>query len=151
MVLKLHRWLWIALVLSAALTAPAQSMRVEDIAVGKLLVSPRNSPDPIFAKTVILLVQRDDKSAVGHIVNRRMKVPISRALEEWKSAKDNADPVYMGGPVELNGVMALVRSAKSADAAHVFGDVYLAASRKTMEKALTDGAGSHDFRIYLGY
>lgn len=145
------RWLWVALALTAALNAPAQSTRAEDLAAGKLLVAPRNAPDPVFGKTVILLLQHDDDSAVGLIINRRMKVPISRALEEWKLAKDNPDPVYMGGPVELNGVMALVRSAKAADATHVFGDIYLASGRKSMEKVLAAGTGSSDFRIYLGY
>ncbi len=151
MTCKLPQWLGIAVVLAAALNASAQSTRVEDLAIGKLLVAPRDSPDPIFAKTVILLVQHDDNGALGLIVNRRMKLPISRALGQWKSAKDDSDPVYMGGPVELDGVMALLRSAKAGDATHVFGDVYFAGSRKTMENALASGAGPHDFRIYLGY
>ena len=152
MIRKLRRSLWIAAALSAALNAPAQSMRVKDLAVGKLLVAPRNAPDPSFAQTVILLVQRDGHSAVGLMVNRRTKMPISRALEEWKPAKGKPDPVYMGGPVELDGAMALLRLAsKPGDAAHVVGDVYLASSRTLMEKALSAGTDPGEFRVYLGY
>ncbi|MGO9262359.1 MAG: YqgE/AlgH family protein [Bryobacteraceae bacterium] len=149
---KLQRWLWIAAVLSAALNTPAQSRRVKDLAVGKLLVAPRDARDPSFARTVILLVQHDGQSAVGLMVNRRTKIPISLALGAWKPAKDKSDPVYMGGPVELNGVLALLRLAsKPDDAAHVVGDVYLASSRTPVEKALAAGTGPGEFRVYLGY
>lgn len=152
MMLKLRRSLSIAAVLAAAINAPAQSTRVKDLAVGKLLVAPRNAPDPSFARTVILLIQHDGQSAVGLMVNRRTKIPISLALEKWGPAKDKADPVYMGGPVEVSGVLALLRSpGKPADATRVFEDVYVAAARTPMEKALAAGTGPAGFRLYLGY
>lgn len=148
----LQRSLWGAVVLCAALNAPAQSRRVNDLAIGKLLVSPRDSPDPNFARTVILLVQRDDQGAMGLMLNRRTKVPISVVLDGWKPAKDKADPVYMGGPVQLDGVLALLRLAtKPGDATHVIDDIYLAANRPPVERALTAGSGPGDFRLYLGY
>jgi putative transcriptional regulator len=150
--LKLQHSLWIAVVLSAALNAPAQSKRVSDLAVGKLLVAPRVAPDPNFAATVILLVQHDGQSTVGLMVNRRTKIAIARALKEWRSAREKSDPVYMGGPMELNGVLALLRLAtKPGDAAHVVDDVYLASSRTLVEKALAAGTGPAEFRVYLGY
>ena len=58
-------------VLLAALILPAQSKRTEDLAVGKLLVTPRDAPDPAFAESVILLVHYDSESAVGLMINRR--------------------------------------------------------------------------------
>ncbi len=149
---KLQRSLWIALVLSVSVHAPAQSRRANDLAIGKLLVAPRNAPDPNFARTVILLVQHDDQSAVGLIVNRRTKIPISKALQEWKPAEGKSDPVYMGGPVELDGVLALLRLAtKPAEAAHVVDDVYLASTRAPVENALAAGSGPGELRVYLGY
>jgi putative AlgH/UPF0301 family transcriptional regulator len=152
MMLKLRHCLWIAVALAAALHAPAQSKRVRDIAVGKLLVAPRDALDPRFAQTVILLVQRERQGAVGLIVNRRTPVPISRALADWKAAKDKADPVYMGGPVGLNGILALLRlPAKPPDAEPVFSDIYLCNTRKLLETRLAEGTGSNRFRIYLGY
>jgi putative transcriptional regulator len=152
MMLKLPHWLGIAAAFAAAWNAPAQSMQVKDLAVGKLLVCPRKAPDPSFAGTVILLVQLDHDSALGLMVNRRTKTPISRALADWKPARGKSDPVYMGGPVELDGVMALLRAdAKPSEAAPVLGDIYVAASRTVVEKALTAGSGPGGFRLYLGY
>jgi putative AlgH/UPF0301 family transcriptional regulator len=153
MMLHLRHSLWIAVaVLLAAFYAPAQSRRVRDLAVGKLLVAPRDAPDPNFARTVILLVQQDRQSALGLIVNRRTKVPISMALKDWKSAKDKSDPVYMGGPVELDGVLALLKmAAQPGDAARVMEDVYLVSSRDPLEKALALGTSPAKLRLYLGY
>lgn len=149
---KLHYALWMAAVLWAVSGGAAQSMRVQDIAVGKLLVSPRDAPDPNFGQAVILLVQHDPQGTVGLMINRRTEVPIARALEEFKPAKGKTDPIYMGGPMELDGVMALLRlGAKPSDAAHVLGDVYLSSSRKLVEKTLTAGTGPGEFRLYMGY
>jgi len=152
MALRLPLWLWIGAVLSGAGDASAQSMRVQDLAAGKVLVAPRDAPDNSFARSVILLVQHDEHSAVGLMLNRRTHTPISRVLEDWKPAQNKSDPVYMGGPVEVSGVLALLRSAsKPGDATHVAGDIYVASSRAVVEKALTAGTGPDEFRLYLGY
>ena len=149
---KLPRFLFIAAALALARPAPAQSMRVKDLAAGKLLVAPRKSPDPSFARTVILLVQKDGDGALGLMLNRRTKVSISEALQDVKAAKQNSDPIYMGGPVELNGVLALFRSqAKPDDTRHVIADIFWASAREPLEKALAAGTGPAEFRIYLGY
>lgn len=152
MMLKLPHWLGVVAAFASAWTAAAQSMQVKDLAVGKLLVAPRKAPDPNFAGTVILLVQLDRESALGLVVNRRTKTPISQALDGWKPARGKSDPVYVGGPVEVDGVMALLRAGeKPADAAPVTGDIYVAASRTVVERALTAGTGPGGFRLYLGY
>jgi putative AlgH/UPF0301 family transcriptional regulator len=152
MMRMLQRSLWIAVVLSAAVNAPAQSRLVRDLALGKLLVAPKDLPDPSFAQTVILLVQFDKDGAVGLMINRRTKIPISRALAEIQTAQNKSDPMYVGGPVELNGVLALLRAGtQPRETARVTGDVYLAASRAVLEKTLAAGTGPAQFRVYLGY
>jgi putative transcriptional regulator len=143
-------------ILSAVLCLPrdvaAQSKRVEDLAVGKLLVSPRDSPDPTFASSVILLIQFDEDATVGLIINHRSKVPISRALHQLKGADNRADPVYVGGPVNLAAVFALLRAgSKPEDAKRVLGNVYLLSSRPLLEKTLTAGTGAADFHTFVGY
>lgn len=152
MVLKTRRTLWIAAAFWVALNASGQSSQLKNLTTGKLLVAPRNAPDPRFAETVILLVQYDGQGAVGLIVNHQTKIPISRALEPWKQAKGKSEPVYVGGPMELNKVLALLHSGrKPADARQVIGDVYVASSQKLVEKELEEGVGGDRFRLYLGY
>src|SRR5580704_13341366 len=98
-----------ALLLAGACCLEAQSKRPEDLAAGKILVTPRDSPDPLFAESVILLVRYSETGALGLMVNRRTTVPISRALREITAAAGHSDPVFVGGPVELDSVLALAR------------------------------------------
>jgi putative transcriptional regulator len=140
-------------VLCGSPTLFAQSTRVQDLSIGKVLVAHRDSRDPLFAETVILLVQYDHVGTLGLAINRRTDVPISRALPEFKGAsKATRDSVYMGGPVQVHNVLALLRAANMPEgAAHVAGKVYLVSSKPLLEKMFVAGAESADLRVYLGY
>jgi putative transcriptional regulator len=118
----------LAILLATAVPAllTAQTTRTGVLGPGKLLVASRDLRDPNFAETVVLLVHYDDDGVIGLVLNRRTKIPISRALEEVKGAKDRSDPIFLGGPVGRSGILALLRSrGKVEGAEHVFGDVYL--------------------------
>jgi putative transcriptional regulator len=122
------------------------------LAAGKFLVARRDIPDPFFAETVILLLQYDRKGAMGLIINRPTRMPVSRLLGDLEAAKQRKDPVYLGGPVSPGGVLALFRSeAKPGDARHIFADVYLISSRQALDKAVSSGAGPSRLRLYAGY
>ena len=139
-----------ALLACAAWPAFCQS---DDIAVGKLLVASRDLGDPNFAKTVILLVRYDDeKGAVGLVINKRTDVPISRVFRDLKEAKGRGDPIYIGGPVELNTVMALLKTGnKPEGATRVFGDVYLISDKDLLTQTLASKAEATVFHTYVGY
>jgi len=132
--------------------AGAQSTRPADLAAGKLLVASPDLPDPNFARTVILLVQYDADGVLGLILNRRSKVPISRVLDGLAGAKDRADPVYAGGPVERADVLALVRSRRPpGNAKRVLADVFLVSTKEDLEKTLASTADADNVHVYLGY
>ncbi len=131
---------------------PVQSKNPQDLGIGKLLVASRDLGDPIFAKTVVLLVRYDTDGVVGLMLNRRTDVPLSRVFEQFKAAKDRSDPVYMGGPVELPAVFALLQSkAKLEEAEHVFGGVYLISTKSALEKTISGRPDPGVFHVYLGY
>jgi len=141
-----------AAVLCLPLIVAAQSKRAEDLRVGKLLVAARDFPDPTFARSVVLLVQFDEDGTVGLIINHRTKIPISRALEQLKAANNRTDPIYLGGPVNLAAVMALLRaSSKPDEARRVLGDVYLVSTRPLLEKTLAGATGPGEFHAFVGY
>lgn len=125
----------------------------DDLAVGRLLVASRDLGDPNFAKTVILLVHYDeDKGAVGLVINKRTDVPISRVFHDLKEAGGRNDSVYIGGPVELNSVLALLKSASKPEGAErVFGDVYLISKRDLLSQTLASHTEAAMFHTYLGY
>ena len=98
------------LLLLACVPAFCQS---DDLAIGKLLVASRDLGDPNFAQTVILLVHYSgDQGSVGLVLNRRTDVPLSRVFQDLKEAKGRMDPVYVGGPVELDTVLALLKTSR---------------------------------------
>jgi putative transcriptional regulator len=127
--------------------------QTSDLAAGKFLVASRDLGDPNFAETVILLVHYSrDEGAVGLVLNRRTDVPISRVFHDMKEAGGRKDPVYVGGPVDLNSVLALLKSAsKPENAQRVFGDVYLISSKDLLKETLASGVEAAVFHAYVGY
>jgi putative transcriptional regulator len=138
--------------LLSASTVLAQSRRPQDLGVGKLLVVPRDSPDPNFAESVVLLVHYAEDGTVGLMINRQTKLPVSRVLRDLKGSSEYPDPVYAGGPVQIEAVRALSQSrAGPHDGIHLFGNVYVLSTKAELEKALVAGNDSRELRIYLGY
>lgn len=127
--------------------------QADDLAVGRLLVASRDLGDPNFAKTVILLVHySEDQGSVGLVLNKRTDVPISRVFHDLKEASRRKDPVYIGGPVELNSVLALLKSTSKPEGADkMFGDVYLISNKDLLAKTLASSAEAAVFHTYLGY
>jgi putative transcriptional regulator len=151
------------LVALAASGAPAVRRRLlvplqtgdlaKELAAGKLLVARRSLQDPNFAQTVILLVQHsDEEGTVGLIINRQTKIPLSRLSKDLEGAKGRPELLYLGGPVQTEGVMALVRSrAKLEEAKHVLADVYMISGKTSLEKTISSNSASDSLRLYLGY
>jgi putative transcriptional regulator len=139
-----------ALFLCACLPAFCQT---GELAVGRFLVASRDLGDPNFAKTVILLVHYNEgQGSVGLVINKRTDVPISRVFEDLKEARGRHDPVYIGGPVDLNSVLALLKSASKLDGAEkVFGDVYLISDKNVLTRTLASAADAAAFHAYIGY
>ena len=141
-----------ALLAMGACLLPAQSRKAEDLALGKILVTPRESPDPHFAESVILLVRYNASGALGLMVNRRTKIPISRALKELPAAAGHDDPVFVGGPVELDTVFALARAPQNPEGAtKVFGGISLITAMTPLQKAVGGDTSPKGLRIFLGY
>lgn len=130
---------------------PIQYGSRQELAVGKLLIAKPELADPNFAESVVLIVHYDnDKGAIGLILNRQTKVPLSKVLPQVKGAKE--DPVYEGGPVETATAQALLRSReKPEEATRVLGDIYASGSKDVIEKSVTAGASPSEFRLYAGY
>jgi putative transcriptional regulator len=138
-------------VLPVALCLAGQYRPGQQISTGSLLVASDKLADPNFAESVVLIVQYDpDEGTVGIVINRRSDITISRIFPKMKRA--STDPVYMGGPVGITAVQALLRLPEKADqAAHVMGDVYVTGAKEVIEKSIAARAGPSKFRLYVGY
>lgn len=138
-----------------ALLAPlllAQSKNAKDLGPAAVLVASRDLGDPNFAKTVILLVHYNADSVLGLTINRHTDVAVSRLFEGLKAGKDREDSIYLGGPVEISTVFALLESpAKLKGVDPVFGETYLISTKALLEKTVSTRPNPDVFHVYLGY
>ena len=143
------------MLLSVALLGPvlqAQSKNARDLGPATLLVASRDLADPNFAKTVVLLVHYDEKSVLGLTINRHTDVAVSRLFEGSKAGKERGDSIYLGGPVEISTVFALLESPnKLKDVAPVFGETYLISTKALLDKTVAARPDPGVFHVYLGY
>jgi putative transcriptional regulator len=132
--------------------SPLQSGRVEDLAPGALLVASRDLADPNFRQTVIVLLDHDKNGTMGLVVNRQTDVPLSRVFQKLPAAEKQSAPVYVGGPVSMTAVQALVRSSGTgAEGQPVAEGLHVIRTRRALEERLGSPADPARFRVYLGY
>lgn len=130
----------------------AQTLSPRRLGPGTFLVSPRRSPDPNFSETVVLLVRYGEDGAMGLVINRPMKLTMSKLFPEHSAEKAKDGAVYSGGPVMRNGALALIRSkTRLENAQHVLGDVYMISDRAFFDKSVAANLPATTFRVYLGY
>lgn len=128
----------------------AQFIDSQHLAAGQFLVATDKLGDPNFSESVIVLVQYDaGEGAVGIIVNRKTQLSLSRIFPDKKATDD---PVFEGGPVEIQVVQALLRSAtKPGKGTLLVGDVYATGSKQEIDKAISARVAPSKFRAFLGY
>jgi putative transcriptional regulator len=107
--------------------------------------------EPRFAETVILLVEHGPSGSLGLVVNRPTERKAHRALDLETRPDEEALPLYWGGPVQPEAILALVRARRPPDGSRtVFADVHLAGDRDAVREALEAG-GDGRLRVYSGY
>ena len=125
---------------------------VRALATGKLLIASRDLRDPNFVESVVLLVEYNNKGAVGLVVNARTDVPLSRIFEHLDLGVNAVRQAFAGGPVSRTTALALTRSrAGAAEGRPVTGGISLLATRDLLERSLKSAADPDRFRVYLGY
>ena len=134
------------------LLAPAWASAQQALpANGLFLVAKPSLRDPNFARTVVLVTQTEDASTVGVIINRPTTLKLSQFLSDELPTGNYREPIFWGGPVMQQVLVALLRSktAPAAPAFHVLKDVYLTMHPDNIGKMLGD-AGAR-YRIYAGF
>ena len=142
------RWLCLFLLLGAA---PPGASQQQDPANGVLLVAKPELADPNFRETVVLVTQTADGGTVGVILNRPTRVPLRALLPGLDRHAGDGEPLYAGGPVMPNTVVAVFQSGvpPEAPAFHVLRDVYLSMHPENVRALLADPARRH--RLFAGF
>ena len=97
---------------------------MDDTLRGRLLVAAPILHDPNFHRTVVLVAEHNDEGAMGLVLNRPTDTPVGDALPELTAIAGDSDPVFLGGPVALESVLAIAELDDPEDASELlFGAV----------------------------
>ena len=105
---------------------------------GILLVAKPGMLDPNFRETVIVVTRADDGATVGVILNRPAQARLAELAPNLSGAQKYRDPVYRGGPVMQQVVVALFASREPPREAafEVMPHVYLTLHPRNIEAQL---------------
>jgi len=136
---------WLAL-LAACVAAPVLG---QPNAI--LLVAKPGLPDPNFRESVVLVTRSEEASTVGVILNRPTTMRLAELAPRWPGAEKFTEPLYSGGPVMRQVVLALYVSDETPKGAafHVLPRVYLTMHPANIEPLVAQGAAR--MRLYAGF
>lgn len=77
---------------------------------GRLLVATPVIADPVFARSVVLLLAHDVDGALGVILNRPSRAAVEESVPSWSERAVEPPVLFAGGPVEQRAVFALEAS-----------------------------------------
>lgn len=121
---------------------------------GHFLVASRKLNDLNFYRTVVLIVEHNEQGATGLIVNRPSSFSVTNALSKYFDLPKLEDMVFMGGPVEPNGMFALHNAGDLEKKQEpIVPGLYMGSSPEVFEQVIwriSEGDPDLDFRIFFG-
>lgn len=67
---------------------------------GRILIAEPFQQDAYFQRSVILLVEHDDRGSLGFILNKQTELRVNTFFEDLAACTEM--PIYLGGPVSTN-------------------------------------------------
>ncbi|TMG42120.1 MAG: YqgE/AlgH family protein [Chloroflexi bacterium] len=140
---RMNRW---SLLLFACMAGPVLGQPN-----GILLVAKPGLPDPNFSETVVLVARTDDGATVGVILNRPTVRRLVDIAPSWPGAENLTEPLYAGGPVMRQVVVALYAAEEEpkAKAFRVLPYIYLSMHPANLEPLVAQP--SERMRLYAGF
>lgn len=117
--------------------------------VGNILIAEPFLEGKYFSRSVIFVVEHDDKGSIGFILNK----PTPYTASDLVSELNGIDiPVYMGGPVEQNQLYYIHSHPELEDALLITDGIYWGGSFIQLTKMLNEGKIQPDeIRLFAGY
>jgi putative transcriptional regulator len=116
---------------------------------GRLLIASPALVDPNFARTVVLITEHTADGAMGVVLNRPSEIEVGDVAPELATVVVEGEPVFVGGPVQPQGLVVLAEFSDSRAAAWIIAeDVgFVAAATEYGDLADVVRRG----RVYAGY
>jgi putative transcriptional regulator len=115
-----------------------------------LLVAQRQFEHPIYGSTIVLAKPIEGGGHVGFIVNKPTKMSLGELFPKHEPSKKVADPLFLGGTVDINTIFALVeqRGSRREDAVRIAPGLFLAYESKAIDRIIE--SESDHARFFLG-
>ena len=101
------------------------------------------------------MVDHNDDSAMGLIINRPDSIAVDAAIEEAKMSSVGMGPVYAGGPVDTSSLFILHSCTELGRSDEEISDgIFVTGSHESFDALInkdTDCQHNCGFRVYRGY
>lgn len=117
---------------------------------GRVLISDPFLPDPYFKRSVVLLVEHNDKGSLGFILNK----PLEMSLSDTELKVDAPGfTMHFGGPVQSTDLFYLHSIEPELEGSTEIKDGFFwGGDFKIIESMIQDGTVSKDdIRFFVGY
>jgi putative transcriptional regulator len=117
---------------------------------GKLLLAEPFMESPEFKRSVILLTEHNEKGTMGFIINRKLNVSPSQAIDEFPEFDDE---LYYGGPVNADQLFYLhTRPDLLEGGQEIMPGMFLGGDFSTLKNLIDiKQITPKDIRFFVGY
>ena len=113
-----------------------------------LLLVARPSLQGPYSHTALIVVPVGERH-IGFILNRSTGRTMGSVFPDHAPSKRVEDPVYFGGPESADALFALLRRDPGRPSLHLFGDVYMTANGKSIDRIIEETP--NDARYFAGF
>jgi putative transcriptional regulator len=105
-----------------------------------MLVAKPQLQHPLYGNSVLIAKPLAGGVHVGFIVNKPTRVTLGQAFPDHEPSSKVRDPMFLGGPVDVNMIFALVNRQESPGVGSVqlTPDLFVAIAGETVDKIIED-------------
>ena len=119
------------------------------VEIGNILIAEPFLQGKYFSRSVIFMVEHDEKGSIGFVLNKPMAYTTSDLVTELAGLEY---PVYIGGPVEQNQLYYLHNNAEVEDALQIVPGIYWGGDFSKLTRLLQEGKiQPGEVRFFAGY
>jgi putative transcriptional regulator len=145
----------LAAVLAVGLATHSAAQVPRGSLAGQLLVATEDMADPRFARTVIYLVQHDERGAQGLVLNRPLgEIPLAELMAQMGMRGENVQGrirLHAGGPVEALRILVLHTADYAAEGTLPVKDGLAVTAQPEILRAIAAGHGPRRAFFAAGY
>lgn len=130
------------------LAVPASAVQALDEPV--ILVAKPALRDRVYGATILIAKPTTNGRHIGLIVNKPTPVTLGKLFPDHPPSQKVTDPVYLGGPVSMEVLFALVqgRDNPGGGAMQLTPDLHLVVDRESVDRIIE--AGAKQARFFAG-